>query len=47
MIKMPIIAEVICLSCGATDQANWSDYGAEQSCLSCDAPAVNLVKVAK
>jgi hypothetical protein len=39
------IANIICLDCNAKDVANWSDFGAEQSCLNCDAPAVNLVKV--
>jgi len=40
------IVEVICLDCNSKDVANWSDFGAEQPCLNCDAPAVNLVKVA-
>ena len=46
-IKMPQLTNVICLNCNATDQAYWSDFGSEQSCLNCDAPAVNLIKVLK
>ncbi len=40
------VVNVICLDCNVKDVANWSDFGAEQSCLYCDAPAVNLIKVA-
>ena len=41
------VMNVICLDCNVKDVANWSDFGAEQSCLNCDAPAVYLVKVGK
>jgi hypothetical protein len=41
------LVKVICLDCSAKDVANWSNFGAEQSCLNCDAPAVNLVKAVK
>jgi hypothetical protein len=41
------VVNVICLDCNVKDVANWNDFGAEQSCLYCDAPAVNLIKVGK
>lgn len=44
-IKMPILVNVECLSCGDIDFANWSDFGSEQPCLSCDAPAIDLVRI--
>lgn len=40
---MPTIERVICLSCGVVDEVNWGEFGAEQPCLECDAPAVHLV----
>jgi len=42
---MPKVVKVQCDSCGATDVANWSQYGAEQPCLTCDAAPVYLAKV--
>lgn len=46
-VKMPQLTNVICLDCNTTDQAFWSDFGSEQPCLNCNAPAVNLVKAVK
>ena len=43
-MKMPTLTQVVCVSCGVKDEAHWGDYGAEQSCLNCDAPAVDLVR---
>lgn len=39
---MPKIVKVKCSLCGGTDEAVWSDYGAEQPCFNCDAAAVYL-----
>jgi hypothetical protein len=45
-IKMPKLVKVKCLNCGANDQANWNQFGADQPCLNCDSAAVYLVKAA-
>ena len=39
---MPKVVDVECLECGTTDQANWSEFGAEQFCRYCDAAPVYL-----
>lgn len=43
-IKMPTVKKVICLNCGTSDLANWSDFGSEQPCLNCDSAPVYLVE---
>ena len=43
-MKMPTLTQVTCLSCGEIDQAFWGDFGSEQPCLNCDAPAIDLVR---
>ena len=43
-MKMPTLTQVVCVSCSTQDKVYWGEYGAEQSCLNCDAPAVDLIR---
>jgi hypothetical protein len=44
-IQMPKLVQVICDECDYRDQAYWSQFGAQQPCLMCDAAPVYLSKV--
>jgi hypothetical protein len=44
-IKMPVLVEVICTECSATDEAWWSVFGAEQPCLNCNIAPAFLKKI--
>ena len=39
------IVKVQCEVCGMTDESVWSEYGAEQPCLNCDAAPMDLVRI--
>jgi hypothetical protein len=43
-IKMPVLTHVECVHCGQLDTAYWSDFGAEQPCVNCDAPPIDLIR---
>ena len=45
-VKMPQLVNVKCDICGYLDQAYWSEFGAEQPCLACDASPIDLIRVA-
>lgn len=44
-IKMPKLVDVKCDNCGTSDEAYWSEFGAEQSCFACDSAPIYLSRV--